>query len=60
MRRSARRIIVTIAATATIGLSSIAFGGLGHQDAGQTNTPSGSHSTVQLAGQGDWPFKWGR
>ncbi|WP_028709149.1 hypothetical protein [Propionicicella superfundia] len=59
MRRSARRIIVAIAATATIGLSSIAVGGIGHQNAGQGDTPQDT-SSVQLAGQGDWPFKWGR
>ncbi len=63
MRKSARRIIVSIAAAATLGLSSIAFGGIGHQAAGSdpslgTSPMVSSSNTVELAGQGDWPFLW--
>lgn len=63
MRKSARRMIVSIAAAATLGLSSIAFGGIGHQAAGSDpadlgTSPMVSSSSTELAGQGDWPFRW--
>ncbi|MFV0286793.1 MAG: hypothetical protein ACK5IM_10490 [Demequina sp.] len=64
MRKSARRMIVSVAAAATVGLSSIAFGGIGHQAAGSDPADLGtspmvtSSSDVELAGQGNWPFRW--